>query len=240
MNTTIVIVSIIGFSGFLGLLLALLKINIDLYFLLFKLEKHPLLIQKIENVLNYLCTSENIGVFHKSFDELNANETDDHKKAVGRYICLLNGEYQREINEIVSWIKNIEDRYNKPYDKICEKFNLNPINKERLILPRIILCKDKLEQYGLNGYYCTFFHEIGHHFDFKENKTVFDDYDTAEKNANIYAVKLIKQYLPEYFLIIFKYRFDKIEISVKNEIIAYVKFLVYLIKKHIFEKYYKK
>lgn len=221
-----IFISFLLFAGFM-----LLYLKVEMYFLTFKLENHPLLIQKIESVLAMICEKENLKVFHKSYDELNANEPDANKKAYGKYIYTLDDTYKKEINDILAEVEAIEVKYGKPYEELCRESGVKVIEKERFHIPRIVLCNDEIQKLGICSYYGTYFHELGHHFVHKEMGEEFN----TEENADKYAAKLVKENLPHYFLLFSRFGFwytkNGAKLTQKEKIRAFIKFLLYLKEK---------
>jgi len=209
----------------------LIYLKIEMHFLKFKLENHPLLIQKIEDVLAMICEKENLKVFYKTYDELNVNQPDENKRAYGKYIYTLDKEHEKEITRLRLEVESIEAKYGKPYDELCREAGLNVITKERFYLPRIVLCNDEAQRLGICSYYGTYFHELGHHFVHKE---LGEEHNT-EENADKYAAKLVKEYLPHYFLLFFRfgfwYRENGAKLSQREKIRAFINYLRYLIEK---------
>lgn len=216
----------------IGLLIAgfaMFFLNVEIYFLKFKLEEHPKLLTIIENMVQNICIEESIKVFHKTFEELNIGTIDENKKAVGRYVYTIDQEYQQRINKSLDEIEELEVKYKMPYKQLCAFVgHETTIDKENFVLPRILLCDEELKKYGWKSYYDTFFHELGHHFAVKEIGTEHNEID-----ADKYAYILIKQSLPFYFRLIFdfqfRYRLDKTELAGKEKLIAYISYLKYLI-----------
>ncbi len=204
---------------------------VSLYFINFNLEKHPLLIKKTEKVLYDICDVEKISVFHVPFEILNKNNNCE-SRINGRYIYLLLDDNEK-LEDIKMEIRELEVKYGKSFNQICKE---NNINTDLLNTPRIELL-DNIKTYEyLELYYCTFFHELGHHFLVKNNEIK----DHTEKDADDYAVKLIKEHLPKYFQLffIFKYRFEKngLILSKKEKLLALFEFLGYMKEKRKFDK----
>jgi hypothetical protein len=141
---------------------------------------------------------------------------------------------QKELLDIFNDVKAMETKYNMPYDAICRLQGVEPISKDRLVIPRIELAHEELMKYGICSYYNTWFHELGHHFARKE----LGDNGAGEEIADKYAAKLIKYYLPSYFLLFFQfiYRFEKCgaTLTKKEKIRAYLNFFLYLKEKRNF------
>lgn len=214
--------------GFAGLMMIFL--DIDLYFLKFKIEKHPKLLAIMENTVQNICTEEGIKVFNKTFEEININTPEGKDKAVGRYIYTISQEYQQTVNKCFAEIEELESKYKMPYRQLCVFVGHDTtIDKEDFILPRIQLCDEELKKFGIIGYYRTLFHELGHHFAVKEKGTEHNEND-ADRCGDI----LIKQNFPFYFRLFFnfQYRIDEKELTVKEKLIGYVGYLRYLITKN--------
>lgn len=212
---------------FIGLCVSSLMfglINLWLYFLNFKIEKHPVLIKLLDNALNAICLEEQIKVFNKTYEEINKDETDDSHAALGQYIYTLDAEHQKNIDNALLDIENLEHKYGMLYPDICKLADVEcKASKEIYTLPRILLC-EKLYKYGMNQYYCTYLHELGHHFAVKELGC-----EHTEKDADRYALKLVRERLPIYFQLLFWFKFD-IDLDFKNTLIAYREYLRYYIK----------
>lgn len=212
--------------GFIIASFIIIAINIDLYFLKFKIEKHPKLLAIIENTLQEICDEEGIKFFHKTFEEINANTPENKDKAVGRYIYTVDKEYQQKINKSLAEIEELEVKYKMPYKKLCAFVGCETTtDKEDFTLPRILLCDDELKKCGMLNYYATFFHEFGHHFAVKEI-----GHEHNENDANIIGDKLINQRLPYYFRLFFslRCRLEKDELTWKEKLVSYIGYLKYL------------
>lgn len=240
MNDTAIISIVLGCMIGCVMLYAvgmLIFIDIELYFLHFKIEKHPMLIQMIEDVIKYLSETENIKIFHKTYVELNANKPEGKDNAVGRYIYTIDIEHQKVVNQLLIDVKEMEAKYRMPYDALCRIVGRECIGKERLYLPRIELADDELNKYGVCSYYDTCFHEFGHHFAHKE---LGDEVGETEEAADLYAGKLVKQFLPSYFLLFFHfayhYKKNGVTLTNKEKFRAIINFLLYLRQKRNFDK----
>jgi len=202
-------------------ILYLLYFIIELYFLYFKLNKHPLLIKKIDNVLNKLCEEENIKVFHVSYEELNKDRKEKKDKIIGKYVYSKDEEHIIKIHNLIKEIEEIENKI-----KETESNYTSNIDLKYIYMPRIMLCN--IDHYSsMCSYYSVFFHELGHHFSIK------NDDDGSEEAADRWASLLIKKYLPSYFLLFFDfiYSYEKYEakLNFKEKIKAYYEFIKYLI-----------
>ena len=199
-----------------------------MYFLFFKLEKHPMLIAMLEDVFQRICKEEGIRVFQKTYEELNANEPNEKDKTLGMYVYTLDSEHQQKMNKCLVEIEELEIKWKMPYKKLCQFVGHDTtIGKEDFVLPRILLCKkEEIEKYGLLTYYCTQFHELGHHFAGKENGK------HGEDDANRIAYRLMAQNFPYFFQLIpfinFRYRLNMKELTMKEKLRAYIEYLQYL------------
>jgi hypothetical protein len=204
--------------------LALSYLKVSMYFLDFKLENHPALTMKIENITQDICKREGITVFEKTFEEINVNRTKEEDKAVGMYIYTTDGEYQKTLNRCLGEIESMEKEYRLPYDRICKLVGHDStVTKEDFILPKILISKN-LRNLGLTSYYCTYFHELGHHFAVKEIGV------HTEADADRYAGILVRKYLPTYCLLIhsfsYSYASGEYKLSFKEKIDAFIKYLI--------------
>jgi hypothetical protein len=203
--------------------LALSYLKVSMYFLDFKLENHPALAKKIENVAYGICKQEGITVFDKTFEEININKTKEEDKAVGMYIYTTDGEYQKTLNRCLNEIEIMEKEYRLSYKEICKLVGHDTTcDKEDFILPKILIAKN-LKNLGLTYYYCTFFHELGHHFAYKEMGV------HTEADADRHAGILFRKYLPPYVLLIhsfsYSYARGEYKLNYKEKIIAFLKYL---------------
>lgn len=210
----------------------------SLYFLRLKLENHPLLIQKVEKVLNDICTAENIAVFHVPYEVLNEGVNEPKSKAIGRYVYSTDLEKTlKTIEEIKADMRAMELKHGKPYNTLCIEAGLTPPDEKRLHMPRILLTGEMEKYGGLEYYFGTYFHELGHHF---VVKNIGATVDHTEEDADKYAAELVKNHLPHYFLFFFSfaYRFKLTGISLtkKEKIKAFIEFLGYLKEKRKFDK----
>lgn len=224
---------VIGSICFIGLgfaFLNLLRLGVEIYFLRFKLERHPLLINVIEDVLDNVCREEGIRVFHKSHEDLNKDSLEDMEKVLGKYVYTVDAEYQKTVNAALHDIENLELKYRKSYPDICAMAGVEfKGSKERFVLPRILLCDEKLLDLGLGSYYSTYFHELGHHF---AAKALGNNH--TEEDADAYAVKLIQERLPNFLQAIpyfnFQYRVEHDFKLTRVKLNAYCEYLKYYIK----------
>jgi hypothetical protein len=208
--------------------ISLYWLKIDMYFLQFKLEKHPMLIAMLEDVFQRICIEEGIRVFQKTYEELNINRPIEDDKALGMYVYTLDAEHQRRANKCLREIEELEIKWKMPYKKLCQFVDSDTaLEREDFVLPRILLCKkEEFEKYGLLSYYSTHFHELGHHFAVKEiGKHTEDD-------ANRIAHRLIIQNFPYFFQLIpfinFRYRTNMKELASKEKLRACIEYLQYL------------
>ena len=198
-------------------------------FLIFKIEKHPILIEMVDSTLNNICDTEGIKVFNKSEKELNKGIVNVADWAAGKYHYTLNQEFQESANNGLKKIEEIEYEYGMPYEKIVTLINYEgDVKKEEFILPRISLAQDFLMDLGLKYYYETFFHELGHHFAIKELGV-----EHTEKDANRYAEILINKHFPQYFKL-FLFVYSRINLTPIEEIKLYLQyFYFYYLKSKI-------
>lgn len=182
----------------------MLSINIDLYFLRFDIEKHPVLKKMVDDVTEKVCKEEGVKVLNVSYRELNEGETSENKMAVGRYVYTLDEDYAIKSRESYVKAKEIENEYGRTYGEICKVLNIDTENKtaDDFYLPRILLSYDQLSLFGLNSYYGTYFHEIGHHFAAKELG------EHTEDDANMYGHRTILENLPLMFQLIPEFNFN--------------------------------
>ena len=206
--------------------ISLIMISVELHFLKFKIENHPILIKIVEDALYNICKTESITVFNISYNELNINRTKENK-IVGKYVYTINNEYQQKLNKILSEIELMEQDYELPYNQICALVgHETKLTREDFILPKILLAEENLKAFGLTSYYDTFFHELGHHFAVKE----IGVHDEAD--ADRYGAMLARKYLPSYFFLFhsFAFRFTKDGngLRTKEKFKAYYEYLLYL------------
>ena len=220
---TIIFTIILFLIGTISII-SLYWLKIDMYFLLFKLEKHPMLIAMLEDVFQRICKEEGIRVFQKTYEELNADKPNEEDKALGKYIYTLDAEHQQKLNKCLNEIEELEIKWRMPYKKLCQFVGHDTtVDKEDFVLPRILLCKkEEVEKYGLLTYYNTQFHELGHHFAGKEiGKHTEDD-------ANKIAYRLMIQNFPYFFQLIpfinFHYRTNMKELTSREKLRAYVEY----------------
>jgi hypothetical protein len=210
--------------------LILLSLHIDLFFLRFKLENHPVLVNMIENAISVICEEEGIKTFYKTCEQINPKGTKEEDIALGMYIYTLDDEHKQKSKKALIEIEKLEKDYNKSYSEICKLVGVdNSIEKEDFMYPRIVLCHEKLIAFGLKSYYSTYFHELGHHFAIKESGGV-----TTETDADIQARNLIFERLPYFFQLIpyfrFEYRLKLKEMSFNEKMNAYIGYLSYYLK----------
>jgi hypothetical protein len=228
-----VIVIIMGSICIIGLgfaFLNLLRLSVEVYFLRFRLERHPVLINMIEDVLDSICREEGIRVYYKSYEDLNKDCPEDKERALGKYVYTCDAEYQKAVDNALHDIENLELKYRKSYPDICALAGVKcNSKKEDYVLPRILLCDEKLLTLGLGSYYSTYFHELGHHF---AAKLLKDNH--TEKDADIQAVKLIQERLPQFLQAIpyfnFQYRIEHNFKLTQNKLKAYLEYLKYYVK----------
>jgi hypothetical protein len=230
---TTVIVSLIIFIGVCVTILSISWLSIDIYFLSLKIENHPVLRVMVNDVLDQICKEEGLRIFNKTYDQLNADVKDDKDKSLGMYVYTLDEGHQKRVDDALCFVEDLELKYKKSYKDICILVGTTTtLEKEDFILPRILLCTDKLmTAFGANSYYSTFFHEIGHHFVAKEIGK------HKEEDADRRARAIILERLPYFFQLFpyfnFRFRLNKEfykELSVKEKLKAYYGFLKYYIK----------
>lgn len=221
--TILLIGLVISFIGIIVTGIRLKHLKYRLYFLRFKFEEHPQLAQLVEDTLYKICDEEQIGVFVKSDEELNKDITDEKKKVCGHYVYIADKNYEA-YRKIISTVKDYERRYNMPFKDICNKLgNDCDYDEERFTYPRILICSKETHISKLLGYYSTFFHELGHHF------AAIEMGEHNEDDANRYALKLVKERLPDFFVLIFEYSFvDSLEISDKERNNLYISYNNYM------------
>ncbi len=221
-----IIILFFSIVSFLFFVVGIFITRINIYFLVFKLEKHPILIKMIEDIFQRICKEEGIGVFYKNYAELNPEGIKNDEEALGRYIYTTDADWQKKINKLLIEIENLENKYNMPYHRLCKLVGSEKIiNKEIFVLPRILLCNEQTKKYGLLSYYSTHFHELGHHFAVKTMG------NHTENDANIIAQKLIIENLPFFFQLFpfmdFRYSIGN-KLKLTEKIRAYYEFLLYL------------
>ncbi len=216
METAFFIYLILACGVLLVGLLIIGWISIEIYFLSFKLEKHPVLINLIETKLNAICEKEGIRVYNKTYDELNVGVENEMEKALGKYCYTLNAEYQNLINEFIESCNKL-----KMYGDIDSDDDI-----EKRILPKILLCKSR---FGLSSYYSIWLHELGHHFAVKEMQDKH-----SEKDADRQAYQIAVKELPLFFQLIHDFNFDyslnDTELPFIKKIVALSQYVLYLVK----------
>lgn len=205
---------------FIGLFL-MAWLSIDIYFLSFKLQKHPVLIDLIEKKLKTICENEGIRVYNISYEELNKNVENEEQMALGKYCYTLDKEYQQLINEYV----NSCNKLNMLTD--CDSYD---DDIKRRVLPKILLCKEyQVKLFGLCSYHSTYLHELGHHFAVKDMQD-----NHSEEDADRYAYQIVVKEFPLFFQLIydfhFSYRLKNTELSFFKKLHALLLFLIYLVK----------
>jgi hypothetical protein len=219
---TITVILLVYFIGLLLIGLFLMAwMSIDLYFLCFKLKKHPVLIDLIETKLKTICEREGIHVYNISYEELNKNVEDENHKALGKYCYTLDIEHQKLIKEYVNSCNNLNRLIDgDSYDDDIKKH----------VLPKILLCKEyHVKLFGLSSYYGTYLHELGHHFAVKEMQDKHDETD-----ADRYAYQIVVKEFPLFFQLIsdfnFSFRLENTELTFNRKVVALLQFLSYIIK----------
>jgi hypothetical protein len=207
--------------------LMILWLRIDMYFLKFKIEKHPVLQSMIEDTIVRILKEENLSVFFKTYEELNKGKTKDKEKALGMYVYTRDAEHQKKNDYLREEIEQLEREWHKPIAEICKLVGANStLDKEDYTLPKILMCKDSISLYGYLAYYATFFHEIGHHISIKYND------DRTEDGADAVGYKLVIENFPFFFQLFpflnFRHRLDMDELTIFEKLRAYYQFLRYL------------
>jgi hypothetical protein len=205
-------------------------ISLDLYFMTLNIERHPVLKAMVDDVLTNICKEEDITVLHKTYEEINVNIEDDREKALGMYVYTLDEDHRIKLKQTYLEVKDLEHKHGIPYKEICKLQGIETTHSaEDFALPKILLCKEKLMKFGLNSYYSTYFHEIGHHFAIKNMGK------HTEEDANKFGHKIIVERLPLFFQLFpdfsFRYR-DGVQEELKNKEkrIAMLGYLKYYIK----------
>lgn len=216
----IIVISVLIFAS-----ISIWFLKIELYFLRFRIENHPVLKAMVDDVLQKICETEGIQVFNKTQNEMDASGKGD---AAGLYIYTRNSDWFEIAKQRLAKIVKLEEEYKMPYKQICAIIGqTTDITKEDFTLPRILLCEETLLKFGgLNSYYTTFFHELGHHWIEKLG------FDQSEENANMMGQKLIQEHLPILFQLIPSFRFKNCientpELTIKQKIVAYWEYLQY-------------
>ena len=228
-----IFISILTFVGIivgLGLFIwvtMILPLNIDLYFMSFKLEKHPKILEMLEDVVYTICREENIGIFHEDYKAMNV-DSEKGSEAVGRYTYTTSKGYQETVDASRMRVEVLERQYNKPYEEVCKIVGFETDKKKSdFVLPRITMC-NSLREFGLTDYFSTFFHEIGHHFAVKDMGSNHD-----ERDADVYARKFMMERLPLFVQLIYtfhyNYRLNKRMLVGKQKALAYLDYLKYLL-----------
>ncbi len=226
----ILIISLVIGSMLFAAFIMLGKLSLELFFMRLSLDNHPVLRAIVDDVLNNICKEEEIKMFHKGYVELNASIEDEKKKVLGMYVYTLNAEHQKNIRKTYLEVVNLEKKYGKTYKEICKEAGIETnITTEDFYLPKILLCPDVLLKFGINNYYGTYFHEIGHHFAIKEMG------EHTEEDANKYGHKIILERLPFFFQLLPEFSFEykegmEVKLSIKERLRAYWGYLKYYLK----------
>lgn len=205
----------------------ILPISVDLYFMSFKLEKHPKILEMLEDVAYTICREEGIGIFHEDYKVMNVDR-EKGDEALGLYTYTTNREYLESLNATRMRIEVLESQYDKPYEEVCKIVGFESNKKKSdFVLPRITLC-NSLRDLGLTNYFSTFYHEIGHHFAVKKMGG-----NHNEKDADIYARNIMMERLPLFVQLIYtfhyNYRLNEKVLKGKKKVVAYVDYLKYLL-----------
>lgn len=204
------IIALIIFIAVSALAILFFSLHLDLYFLRFKIDRHPVLRALVDDVIAQICREENLKTFYKTYEQLNEGVENENDKALGHYIYTLDEAYQKKVDDALEFIEGLELQYKRSYKDVCILVGAKTtLNKEDFVLPRILMCTDKLLEFGANSYYSTYFHELGHHFMIKETH----DRHT-EDDANRRARALVLERLPFFFQLFpyftFEYRIDDV------------------------------
>lgn len=223
-----IILSGLIFCFIITFFIIILPLNIDLYFLRFDINKHPVLKAIVDDVLNTIRKEEEIKVLHVSYEELNKNETCKQNMAIGKYFYTLDHEDAIKMRKLYIEVKELEEKHGKNYGELSKILDIDTekICADDFYLPRILLCYDQLIKLSLNSYYGTYFHEIGHHFAAKEIGR------HSEEDANAYGHRVILERLPLMFQLIpdfnFEYRLnDNFKLTKSQKRKALLEFLKY-------------
>jgi hypothetical protein len=173
-------------------------IKIELFFLLFKFEKHEKIYQLLVTTVNDICEAQGVKYYCKSHDEINKNIKEGEDTAVGMYIYTMDSNYQIHVNDAYANIERLERTYNKPIEEIYQIADRTmELEKYEYVLPRIMI-SEKLQQQSIRSFYSTFLHELGHHFAVKK---IGDNHNEAQ--ANECAVELLISSFPPFFQLFF-------------------------------------
>lgn len=221
------IVIYISLSAIVVVLSACLWLRIELYFLRFKLENHPILILMVEDVLEKIRKEYDILVIRKTYEEMNKGITNENEKALGFYIYASNSNSLKRNKETLRKIDDIEKEWKKSFRELCKLVGSEcGGDREDFVIPRIELCTDEVKMYGLASYYSTYFHELGHHI------STITKNDHSDEAADAIAYQLVYDNLPYFFQLIpiinFHYRVKKPELTLMERLHAYYQFLSYL------------
>jgi len=169
------------------------EMNMNIDILDAYLEKHTKTHMMLDEVAHAICHEEEIGVFHLTYELLNADR-EKGKEVFGVYTYTECEEYQERVNRSLSLIEELEAKYSQPYEEFCEHMeHETEFTRADFVLPRITLCNSLIE-FGHLEYYATFFHEIGHHFAVKEKGSDHDELD-----ADRHARQILLHRLPEHY-----------------------------------------
>ena len=205
----------------------ILPLSVDLYFMSFKLEKHPKIQEMLEDVAYTICREEGIGIFHEDYKAMNVDSEKGHE-AIGRYTYTTVKAYQETVNASLMRVEVLEKQYDKPYEEVCKIVGFETDKKKSdFVLPRITLC-NSLREFGLTTYFSTFFHEIGHHFAVKDLGS-----NHNETDADTYARKIMMEKFPLFVQLIYTFhynhRLNEKMLTRKTKLLAYVGYLKYLL-----------
>lgn len=130
------------------------------------------LLNHINKTAHELAKKENVKIFNVSFDEMNKDETDEYKKAVGRFVSLDKQSNYLQINNL---------KYRMIKSNLYDNDYINRITT----YPRIELSEKSDEM--------VLIHELGHYFLYKRNLP------QSEKAANMFIKEFFEIYLPPFF-----------------------------------------
>lgn len=165
------------------------------------LNTSKVFIDYIEEKARKLAEEENIKIFFVPFDEMNKDETDESKKAVGlfRYIN------KNEVENIAKY-KDVVRYHQKIYGDITQKF----------LFPRIEIC-EKADVFVI-------LHELGHYFIYKK------DLQQSEPDADQFIEEFFDNYLPPFLKWIYQFEISvrstrKLEYTAEESKLHYENYL---------------
>ena len=188
-------------------LISIYKLSVEIYFLNFKLNKHPYIENLIRTKLYQIAENEGVPVFELPINQVNNNKIRKKEdRTCGVYVSLnedneknrkLIREMQETYNKIIKLEQNFKKSYNDLYHSIYEEAPL--INKHEYCVPRIEI---GIENGNKNNwdkiyFYKTFAHELGHHF------AITRENNNSEERADEIAEEIIYNNTPKYFKLIY-------------------------------------